>query len=93
MPFRYTEYTTKIHFMTSKRMPNLVYRACVKMGVSSNTRYIQVAVCEALSRDLGIPLEELLDELPAQRSTVLFDGTRRVKQIVPGSANTVEQVR
>lgn len=67
MPFRLNEFRAKIQFITSARMPSLIYKAVVKTGKVSNTVYIQHAVCEALSRDLDIPLQELLDELPPAR--------------------------
>jgi hypothetical protein len=94
MPFRLTDERAKIQFLTSARMPNLIYRACVKTGTLSNTAYIQRAVCEALARDLDIPLADLLAELPPHRgnAATLFDGTRRAVHRV-GPANTVEEVR
>lgn len=67
MPWRLDEFRAKVAFTTSARTPSLVYKACLATGVVSNTRYYQVAVCERLSRDLGIPLEELLSELPPAR--------------------------
>lgn len=67
MPFRLTEHTAKIQFLTSASMPARIYRACLKTETISNTVYIQHAVCEALSRDLGIPLDTLLAELPPPR--------------------------
>lgn len=84
----------KIQFVTSARMPSLVYKACLVTGHVSNTVYVQHAVCEALSRDLGIPIEELLAELPPPRGSAatLFDGTRKpgAKRIGPsGSHETV----
>lgn len=82
MPFRLNEFRAKVQFITSAQMPSLVYRACLKTGVPSNTRYYQEAVCERLSRDLGVPLEELLDSLPPTRgnAAVLFgDDRRRVR--------------
>lgn len=64
MPFRDTDIRGKIQFQTSAEMPYLVYQACLKTNTRSNTVYIQHAVAEALSRDLGIPLEELIANLP-----------------------------
>lgn len=92
MPFRLDEFRAKIQFITSARMPSLIYKACLASGKVSNTVYIQHAVCEALARDLGIDLAELLAELPPPRgrSASMFDGKR---QVIPGRANTVEQVR
>lgn len=57
----------KVQFTTSASMPNRIYQACLKTGIVSNTAYCQLALCEALSRDLGIPLDDLLAELPAAR--------------------------
>jgi hypothetical protein len=58
----------------------MVYKACLATGTPSNTVYIQHAVCEALARDLDIPLQRLLDALPSPRSRAnnLFDANRRV---------------
>lgn len=67
MPFRTNEFRTKIQFLTSAEMPSMVSEARQRIGVVSNTRYIQEAVCERLSRDLDIPLERLLDALPELR--------------------------
>lgn len=95
MPFRLDEHRAKIAFVTSARTPTLIYRACTKRGLPSNTAYLQRAVAEALSRDLDIPLDELLDELPPLRGSalVLFgDDRRRVTPMV-GPANTIESVQ
>ena len=95
MPFRLNEYRAKIQFITSARMPSLIYKACLKTGTVSNTVYIQHAVCEALARDLDIPLDDLLAELPPHRgmSATLFGEDRRPNPRLPGPANTIEQVR
>jgi len=58
---------TKIQFTTSVTMPHLIYRACKATGMVSNTVYVQHAVAEALARDLNIPLDSLLAELPEPR--------------------------
>lgn len=65
MPFRLNEFRAKVQFITSARTPRLIHEAATKQGLKSNTVYLQRVVAEALSRDLGIPLQELLDELPA----------------------------
>ncbi len=105
MPFRldpnvYGEFRGKIQFVTSAEMPSLVYRACLATGTMSNTVYIQHAVCEALSRDLGIPLGDLIDNLPKGRTRlresaghvpVVGDQTGGVTRVGPG--NTIEDVR
>lgn len=79
MPHRVDEFRAVMHFMTFARMPSLVRKAAAKKGMPSNTVYVQHAVCEALARDLGLPLQELLDELPANRTHGLFGGTRQWK--------------
>jgi hypothetical protein len=102
-PFR-----AKIQFTTSASMPHRIYKACVATDTVSNTRYCQEALCEKLSRDLDIPLEDLLAELPAPRGPAghLYDpdeGTMRRTRPVhedpsggvvrTGPANTYEDVR
>lgn len=79
MPFRLDEHRAKIQFITYAAMPHDIYKACLITGVMSNTRYVQEAVCEKLSRDLGVPIHELLDRLPPCRTTaaVLFGGDRK----------------
>lgn len=67
MTFRLDEFRAKVQFVTSARMPYDIYQACLATGTCSNTAYIQRAVCEALSRDLGVPLAELLSALPPPR--------------------------
>lgn len=54
----------RLEFAVSDRTPHLARKAATKLGYPSMTTYMQRVVCEALSRDLGIPLEELLAELP-----------------------------
>lgn len=95
MPFRLDEHRAKIAFVTSARTPSLIYRACQKTGLPSNTAYLQRAVAEALSRDLDIPLDELLAELPPLRgsSLMLFGDDRRIVTPRVGPANTVETVQ
>ena len=56
-----------VRFITSAAMPNLIYRACVKTGVVSNTVYCQHALAEAIARDLEMPIDVLLAALPAPR--------------------------
>lgn len=99
---------TKIQFTTSNRMPYLIYQACLRTGIPSNTVYCQLALAEKLSQDLGVPLEEITAELPTPRgpSAHLYDpaeGTmRRTKSVAEdptggmvriGPANTDEEVR
>lgn len=91
MPFRLNEFRAKVQFVVPARFPSLIYRASLATGRRSNTVYLQHAVAEALSRDLGIPLEELLAELPKPTgaAAVLRDGKRRP---VPTPTRTVEDV-
>jgi hypothetical protein len=107
MPFRLNEYRAKVQFTTSATMPNLVYQACIRTGTVSNTVYYQRAVCEALSRDLGIPIDDLLAQLPEPRGPAkhVFDphegkmdryGVARDRtggRTFIGPANTIEEVR
>jgi hypothetical protein len=108
VPFRLNEFRAKVQFTTAAWMPAKVYKACLATGIVSNTRYYQIAVCEKLSRDLGLPLEELLEGLPESRGPAghLYDPdegtmarTRPVHEdptggvIRPGPANTYEEVR
>lgn len=67
LPFRLNEFRAKIQFITSSEMPLLIFRAAQRTGKVSNTHYIQHAVCEALARDLDIPLERLIGNLPTPR--------------------------
>lgn len=71
MPFRLDSEgfpgRAKIQFTTSASMPHLIYRACLATGIVSNTVYIQRAVAEALARDLNIPLDQVLADLPPPR--------------------------
>ena len=64
MPFRLGEMRTKVQFVTFAAMPSLVNAAAKRSGKPSNTVYIQHAVCEALARDLGVPLNTLMEQLP-----------------------------
>lgn len=91
-PFRLDEHRAKVQFITSAEMPSMIYRACMKTGVVSNTRYIQEAVCQRLARDLDIPLERLLDRLPPPRglAAVPFGGDRKP---VREPVETTEKVR
>lgn len=93
MPHRLNEFRAKIQFVTSAEMPSLIYKACVATGARSNTVYIQMAVARALSRDLGIPMEEIVRNLPKPHGNAAtrFDGGRR--PVRPGSAGTIEEVR
>lgn len=105
MTFRlvgYGEPRSKIQFTSFARMPNLIYRACHATSTVSNTAYIQKAVCEALARDLDLPLQDLLDECPPHRGIRLYDfGTQGLPidklqsggRVRIGPANTNEETR
>lgn len=101
MPFRVGEDwpgRAKIQFTTGNWMPAMIYRACLATGVPSNAVYCQRAVSEALARDLGLDLDELIGRLPPARgpSAHLYDPDEatmsRFKQRRIGPANTVEEV-
>lgn len=88
----------KIQFGTSAEMPHMIYLACLKTGIVSNTAYCQQALAEALARDLDVPIEDILENIPPNRgpSQHLYnpaDGSmvRPVRMI--GPANTIEEVR
>jgi len=105
VPFRLDEFRAKIAFTTSAEMPYLIYQACRATGTVSGTVYCQHAVAQALARDLGVPVADILANLPAPRGPAkhLYDPdefpTRRVDQdpsggrAMIGPANTVEEVR
>lgn len=95
MPFRLNEFRAKIQFVTSAEMPSLIYKALAVSGHPSNTVYIKHAVAEALARDLDIPLENILANLPEPRGSAAssFGGRRAARPPIPGPANTVESVR
>lgn len=78
MPFRLDDFRAKIQFITYAAMPSQIFRAAKATGKVSNTQYIQHAVCEALARDLGLDLQDLLDTLPPPKGRAAFlqDGTR-----------------
>jgi|SRR5215831_1224281 len=106
MPFRNLgEYVAKAQFATSAEMPRLVYLACLATGTPSNTAYYQTAVCERLSKDLGIPLDRLLANLPPRRGPAahLYDPDQHTMsrsvardqtggRFRVGPANTIEEV-
>ena len=71
IPVHLRDLRVRIQFVSFARMPNLIYKACVKTGTVSNTRYIQEAVCARLSADLGLDYEELLNDLPPGRGWAL----------------------
>lgn len=77
MPFRLNANRAKVAFVTSARMPSLIYRAAAATGKPSNTVYIQHALAEAIARDLGINVEEILNELPEPRAQAAVLSERR----------------
>jgi|RhiMethySRZTD1v2_1073278.scaffolds.fasta_scaffold06356_10 hypothetical protein len=110
MPFRLPSEgfpdRAKIQFTTSAAMPHLIYQACLVTRVVSNTVYCQHAIAEALARDLDIPLERILADLPAPRGPAkhLYDPAEGTMSRYPvnidssggrveiGPANTIEEV-
>ena len=97
MPFRgYGETSVKVQFATSLRAPSLLRRAAEKTGCLSSTEYLQRIMVEALSRDLDLPIEELVAELPRGRrdlTTLFGDGQKaRANPMRPGQGNTVERL-
>lgn len=68
MPFRLNEFRAKVQFMSFSRMPGLITQAAKKRGYVSNTQYINMVLCAALSRDLGLDEGELIAELPPPTS-------------------------
>lgn len=94
MPFRLDDFRAKIQFITSAEMPSLIYKAVCATGTVSNTVYIQHAVCEALARDLGLDLDDLIARLPPPRGKAAHPfGPDRQPAVRPGPANTFEEVR
>lgn len=79
MPYRLTEHRSKIQFVTHASVPSLIFRAAQAVGLPSNTAYIQRAVCEALARDLGLDLDDLIDLQPPHKglAQVLIGPNRR----------------
>jgi len=110
MPFRLDPQgfpgRAKIQFTTNAAMPHQIYQACLQTGIISNTVYCQYALVDALARDLKIPRDRLMAELPTPRGPAghLFnpaDGMMRrdITQmsnggvLMVGPANTDENVR
>lgn len=86
---------TKIQFATSDEMPHLIYRACLRTGTRSNTIYLQLAVCEALARDLDLPYDDLVAHLPPARgrSTNLIPDHRPSRADRMRERHVIEEVR
>lgn len=57
-------------------MPMHIFDAREKRGITSQTRYIQLAVCRALADDLDLDYDELVAELPEWRLKPRFVGPR-----------------
>lgn len=109
MPYRLNEFRAKVQFTTSAAMPSMIYKACLRTGIVSNTVYCQIALAEALARDLGIDLDEILADLPEPRGPAkhLYDPTEgRMSRFhtsvaiaqsggrgMIGPANTIEEVK
>lgn len=82
---------TVIHFATALQMPALIHQAILATDGTTQTRYIQEAICTRLAKDLGMDKAELLAMLPPGRGKRLFNGKYKNAQF-PGSANTHEDV-
>lgn len=82
----------KIQFVTSARMPYLIYQACLRTGHRSISVYCQHALADALARDLDLDREQIVAELPPPR-------TRSAALMDPASPNSgrtpevIEEVR
>lgn len=79
MPHRLNELRAKIQFVTFAEMPSMIRRAAAETGEPSSTRYIQRALCRALSRDLGEDYDVLIGRLPPPRgpASTLFGRSMR----------------
>lgn len=79
MPYKGLDHKAKIQFVAPPNFPSLIFKACEETDTPSNTRYIQMAVVDALARDLGMDRDALIASLPPTRgmAAVLFGGDRR----------------
>jgi hypothetical protein len=79
MPFRLDEFKAKIQFVAPANFPVLINRACIEQDVTSQTRYIQLALCRQLAEDLDMDEADLIRSLPPTqgRATNLFGSDRR----------------
>lgn len=82
------EFRAKVQFVAPLAMPNMLYRAAEKTGAPSITRYIQLVLCAALARDLGLDKQELIDSLPPTKGKAAFlDKRHSQPKRAPSSAN------
>lgn len=81
---------TVIHFATALQMPALIHQAILATSGTTQTRYIQEAICTRLAKDLGMSEKELLALLPPGRSKKVFG--RHKNPSLPGGPNTYEDV-
>lgn len=58
---------THVWISTFTGMPALVHRAVEETGSPSMAAYMREAICVALARDLDIPYEDLIAQLPPTR--------------------------
>lgn len=80
MPYRgLGEFKAKLQFVTPANFPYLVNKAAEAKDVPSQTRYIQLALCTALARDLDLDEDDLIASLPPTRAhaAVLFGSDRK----------------
>jgi hypothetical protein len=86
---------TVTSFQTFAQMPSLIHRAAKQHGYPSNTRYIQIAICEKLARDGIEPLPSLLAKLPTTRTSsddLTLKQKAKVRRVYAGSKN-IEEVK
>ncbi len=89
MPWRMNDQRKRISFLTSVPMPLMIHRAVEVRGYTSNTHYIQMVLAEALAKDLGIPLAEIVDALPERRG----QGSLPYLNIGPSTEDVKERKR
>jgi hypothetical protein len=73
MPFRLDENRAKIQFVTGAWMPSLIAKAREHTGITSQTRYVQLAVCAQLAKDLALDYDKLVADLPEYRNAIARD--------------------
>lgn len=79
MPYRKMEFKSKIQFVAPLNWPSLINRAADASGATSQTRYIQLALCRQLAADTDWDYQDLVDSLPPTRGTaaVMFGSDRK----------------
>lgn len=79
MPHRLNEFRAKIQFVSYAAMPSQIRKAAKERDLPSSTRYIQLALCRALARDLDLDYDALVEALPPPRgpASTLFGRSLR----------------